>query len=1114
MLLHRNLRVVCRNSYLSNDKLVKRYMEEQIAERLKRTPEEALGSNNPTLLAQVHLLRKKMIEEEKNKKKRSIRGREEVGPASRYVGFKGRYVDHEIMRSRLRAQKGKSRVNHILGRDDEGQHPKWWDEAARLVPGIREVEEEVERVLGYRPRPEERVEYKEGILGDNDPVPQLSRGRAGKRHDMLTTGKVNQNASMTNLKGKVLEDLYERKKPEDELEEDDGHVGADDEAGEDYSKDVIKKSRLDDIDYADEDGKEGEVEDELYETQDGMIDEEVGEEGAETVKIFKPLLTDVASQEGTIFIDSNRISFSITASGTGPHKLFRRGYKPHSIETSMKETTAAAIVDLCHDNSTPLNAMNPAYLLNGAQVMAIRIALAKTARNLVRKTPVVGMAPYELLRLNRGIDLSLQLKNNRGKSPILKHSSRVYAGFISGEDTRMVDTEGSTLTVTSQLDKSEKQLAEGHRSTIEGNQHSDQGLQPQVEVRNQVDPMEKTPSLPSDAKIDRTTPVDTYPRMTPAIPDKTAPRIHAPDSSTSTELATSTAMASLLAGDPTFRVFDPFCGAGTLLIESALKYIGLPAKPLPRSFAFEQWPLNNEEAYHSFKDEWLKVNDSAINTFHATLRHFDPRDLVQGRGATFSGRTLKTDQEPITNTDNDNLKGLTDQRDNEKLNWRLNYPKYIGSDLRMKSVAATAYNVQKAGLAPFTQLFVSDFEKIMHLAYLSAIDSAVASARQLTLTVNEKGNQAGSLDVDNLKSNTRTWEPGMPLPLDANMRLLSMAPSEALVPATTTSSNSNSTLTHSTTATAPHIKNEYGSYVNEVGTGYRGIDNLLSPSREQVSALIAAKTQTLAITSPSSSSTTSISLTDGSSISPDDPALQAFEALSAPVATLESVSARGPVDRLDVLRLTMPQYHALHRFLTTTPAGMDIARGLPTVREAVVSGNPWSSSSFSFSNPPRDDISKSNSSDSNLGVDIPISFHNNTDPLYSMRNVEAPNLAGYTLIANIPWGVSDTKPEKGDGKRERHGVYNVNRVNTTQQEDMASLYFRLGRALTLYGDIYRDVFILAANELFPKASVAGSKNACMILHTELGLKRKPIEWRVITTFYHNGVRTSLYQLVR
>jgi putative N6-adenine-specific DNA methylase len=58
---------------------------------------------------------------------------------------------------------------------------------------------------------------------------------------------------------------------------------------------------------------------------------------------------------------------------------------------------------------------------------------------------------------------------------------------------------------------------------------------------------------------------------------------------------------------PSTALFDPMCGAGTIPLEAAAQALGI-APGLQRGFAFERWPLHEEE---SRRDAWARMRDEA-----------------------------------------------------------------------------------------------------------------------------------------------------------------------------------------------------------------------------------------------------------------------------------------------------------------------------------------------------------------------------------------------------------------------------------------------------------------------------------------------------------------------
>jgi len=557
----------------------------------------------------------------------------------------------------------------------------------------------------------------------------------------------------------------------------------------------------------------------------------------------------------TIYIERNHLSATISAAGHSEHSLHRRGLRPYTMETSLRESVAAPIVALCQEHSTPLSELPPELAkLNAGVAQTSRLAYGKVLHTLTKAAPDV---------LN----------------PLIADTKKPRE---SAHEQNQISTESP------------------ENSAVEGSSK------------------EAAVSRSSDSKTG-----DGIPSSLTKIADKATPLVHARDQASSLDITASVVLDSLRQADPSIRVFDPFCGAGTILIESAMKLIGLPARALPRPFAFENWPIHDAKAYQHLIDKWSVQHDQIFNTYLGYVKHHagENHDL---------------------------------------------FPRFFGSDLRIKSLAAATHNIKVAGLTPFISLAQGDFELVMKEAYKVATESLRAQALR-----------------------------------------------------------------------------------------FNG-----SPQ--------------------------------------DIPFSELVKKSSAISANSKKVS--------------------------------------PYVERKI------------------------------------------------FNSVAIPNLAGYTMITNIPWGVSDEKPLRPAGDKDEDAVdyddpnFERYRVNTTQQEPMEDLYFRFGRALYLYGGMFRDVFVLSANSLFEKTTAAGAaaakreeakeKQAATIrqqlllqqqqsssdhlrltgTHTEstttsswqgvrsassevapspaeskpnslaqfaqtaLAPLSKPLSWTKITTFYNQGVKTHLLKL--
>ncbi len=99
------------------------------------------------------------------------------------------------------------------------------------------------------------------------------------------------------------------------------------------------------------------------------------------------------------------------------------------------------------------------------------------------------------------------------------------------------------------------------------------------------------------------------------------------------------------------RLWDPFCGSGTLPIEAASHALGLPA-PVNRTFAFESWPIHDAD---SWTEAQTRLRDAA-------------QTAIAGADASL----------------------------------------WIGSDINPKEVEAATHNAQTAGLAQLCRFETGD----------------------------------------------------------------------------------------------------------------------------------------------------------------------------------------------------------------------------------------------------------------------------------------------------------------------------------------------------------------------------------------------------------------------
>ncbi len=621
----------------------------------------------------------------------------------------------------------------------------------------------------------------------------------------------------------------------------------------------------------------------------------------------KRTLMDPAPPALTVFLERNHLSVSVSASGHTSHILHRRGLRPHVIETSLKETVAAPVLDICRDHSTLRSAQHPMFRIPSAAIAATAQAQLKAARTLEKVAPTVIGPASEVL----GLQDSTQPASTPTTTPSTNASS-----------TSTITT-SNTTTATSTTAGSADFASNGANAP-------------------------STPAPPSSSQ--------TAPATAPAtvVGGSPTPRTHARDSSTPSELAASCILHSLSQADPSLRVFDPFCGAGTLVLEGVSRYLGLPARALPRKFAFEHWPQHEPSAYDALTAAWDATHDRAFNAYLSSLKHSRLGALAH------PGTSSSSSAEELNKAQGFGPTALSS-----------GIFRFVGSDLRNKSLQAAMHNAKAAGLTPLATFCQGDFEQIMHAGY------TVASARALE-----------------------------------NIELMAQAKQQAAAQLTGEASSSN----------------------NQQQQQQQLLQLQQQQQQQKLDALAQTRAQLLAA---------------GASLSPEQ------------VAELASL-------RRELLTMTAVTQQA--------PAARKIAGGAHPV---VVTGTA-------------------------MGTEM----------------LPMPDLSGYTIVTNVPWGISDEKPRRSSADvdvdveaRASGKDFPRHYVNTTQQESMADLYFRFGRALSLYGDMFRDVFVLSANALFEKATRAGSVTACSILRKS-GIERAPVSWHPLVTFYNNGVKTTLLQLDR
>jgi len=198
--------------------------------------------------------------------------------------------------------------------------------------------------------------------------------------------------------------------------------------------------------------------------------------------------------------------------------------------------------------------------------------------------------------------------------------------------------------------------------------------------------------------------------------------VHARDGASLSEVLGYTLSAGIMGASPTMRLFDPFCGSGTTVIEAVYAWMGLPTPPLPRAFAFQDWPVHNELEYNTLLHDWARRYEDIIQTYIATF------------GA--SKALWKAGETPADALSLDN------------------FPLFVGSDLRAKAVMSSVNNARDAGVGLFTQFYQGDFEDVISEAGTAWVDLLVQQekAREERMrrarTAPRAGRRSGGLGVD------------------------------------------------------------------------------------------------------------------------------------------------------------------------------------------------------------------------------------------------------------------------------------------------------------------------------------------------------------------------------
>jgi 23S rRNA G2445 N2-methylase RlmL len=66
--------------------------------------------------------------------------------------------------------------------------------------------------------------------------------------------------------------------------------------------------------------------------------------------------------------------------------------------------------------------------------------------------------------------------------------------------------------------------------------------------------------------------------------------------------------------DKKLRLWDPFCGSGTILLETFSMFLDLPIRePFEKDFNCKVWPVFDKNGFLAFKKSMLSENKFEIN---------------------------------------------------------------------------------------------------------------------------------------------------------------------------------------------------------------------------------------------------------------------------------------------------------------------------------------------------------------------------------------------------------------------------------------------------------------------------------------------------------------------
>ena len=158
--------------------------------------------------------------------------------------------------------------------------------------------------------------------------------------------------------------------------------------------------------------------------------------------------------------------------------------------------------------------------------------------------------------------------------------------------------------------------------------------------------------------------------------------------------------------DGTQAFVDPMCGSGTIAIEAAL-IAGDVAPGLGRTFAFEEWPCFDAEAYHRMRARALEHRKSGVPAIVASDRDSGATQAARVN-AERAGVKIEVEQRPLSKTQPPAATGLL-----------LTNPPYgarIGDVRALRDLYAAIGNLARGPFARWTCGLVTPDENLAHAA--------------------------------------------------------------------------------------------------------------------------------------------------------------------------------------------------------------------------------------------------------------------------------------------------------------------------------------------------------------------------------------------------------------